>query len=327
MYRSPQASGGAFSVPYYVRSRSGQRAFLKALDYTEGLSAAHPSRQLHERSAEFVFEKTLLTKCQSRGLFRIIGILDWGSILVEPGNLGSVVEYMIFELAHGDVRSFVDATTIRNASWMLQMMHQSAAALRQLHYSNIAHQDIKPSNILLFTDGLAKLADLGRSFDRSAASPHDHCIVPGDIGYAPPELLLGDAPADWKRRRLGCDLYLLGSLFFFFLTNVSMTPILLHRLTPRMHDLVGRQYREILPYIQTVFYGLIQEVEEQLPAPIAGDVAQAIRDLCEPDPDRRGHPRNISRGLRQHSLDRYVTLFDLLERRTEWSRKGRLVHI
>lgn len=58
----------------------------------------------------------------------------------------------------------------------IALMHQITAALRQLHGSGIAHQDIKPSNILFFQDDHTKLADLGRASDRHGGSPHDELV-------------------------------------------------------------------------------------------------------------------------------------------------------
>ena len=36
-------------------------------------------------------------------------------------------------------------------------------------------------------------------------SPHDELDCAGDQTYAPPELLYGYIPQDWRVRRLGCE--------------------------------------------------------------------------------------------------------------------------
>jgi serine/threonine protein kinase len=317
--RTEGATGGHFSVSYAVQGPAKKRAFLKALDYSQALldPDVDPAEELERLTASYNFERSLHDKCKSSRLSRIAGVLDHGTIRLVAGNQTGVVQYLIFEFApRGDIRNFLGGRTTLDMSWTLQMMHQSAAALRQLHSIGVAHQDLKPSNVLMFSPTLAKLADLGRAFDRSAPSPHDDCDWAGDRTYAPPELLYRHVPEDWRTRRLGCDLYLLGSLFVFLWAGVSMTHMLLGKLDPRFHYLAwGDTYREVLPYLRRSFSDVISAVHESSPTPIAKDVTLAVSQLCDPDPSRRGHPKNVAAGTNRYSLERYVAMFDRLSTR------------
>jgi hypothetical protein len=58
---------------------------------------------------------------------------------------------------------------------------------------------------------------------RGRSSPYEELDVAGDHAYAPPET----PPQDWNTRRLGCDLYHLGSLVSFFFAGVGTTALLL----------------------------------------------------------------------------------------------------
>ena len=313
---SERPSVGHFSVSYIVEDTNHKRAFLKALDYSTALGATDPAAELQRLTASYIFERTLQEKCRSSRLSRIAGVLDSDTLRSESNNPADVVQYLIFELApHGDVRAFLGRGTAPDMSWSLQLMHQSAAALRQLHSVGIAHQDLKPSNILIYSDDLAKLADLGRAFDRNTASPHDDLDCAGDITYAPPELLYGHVPSDWRSRRLGCDLYLLGSLFVFLWANVSMTHIILGKLDARFHPKHWNgTYLEVLPYIHRAFFSVLQSIQHSCPSPIGRDVSAVIRQLCDPDPSRRGHPKNVASGGSNYSLERYVAIFDRLSK-------------
>ena len=266
------------------------------------------------------FERTLLEKCRSNGLSRIVRILDSGTLPPQQGDPSSVVQYMIFEFADHDIRSFIDWNEAFHMAWALRTIHNAAAALQQLHRVRIAHQDIKPSNVLIFADKHSKLADLGRAFDRDRVSPHDELDCAGDMTYAPPELLYGYVPQDWRMRRFGCDMYLLGSLVVFLCAGVSMTHLLFKRLDKDHHfENWGGTYEEVLPYLQHCFTQIIRELRSEIHGDLGDDLSEIVKQLCNPDPKLRGHPKNISFGGNQFSLERYVSKFNLLAVRAEYS--------
>ena len=317
--RPTNATGGTFSVPYIVHSQDGKKAFLKAMDYTSAMQSPDPASELYDMTAEYIFERGILEKCKEKRLSRIVRVLDSGNLPPQDGNPISVVEYLIFECARGDIRTFVDFNKAVEIAWALRIMHQAAAALQQLHSSQIAHQDLKPSNVLVFDSNHSKLADLGRAFDFHRASPHDEVDCAGDTSYAPPELLYGHVPQDWRIRRLGCDMYLLGSLVVFFCTEVSMTHLIGNRLNKEHHwRNWGGTYMEVLPYIQEVFAKIIRELHRDLRPGFPKEIPELVKQLCNPDPELRGHPKNFGK-VNKLSLERYVSIFNLLARKAEWS--------
>ena len=322
IHRPETATGGYFSSSYIVRSDKGKRAFLKAMDYRRALESPDPAKKLQAMTTAYNFERTILEKCKSKRLSRIVRVLDSGSLPPQDGDLSSVVQYLVFELARGDIRSFVDHGQSFETAWILKMTHQVAAALRQLHYLNIAHQDVKPSNVLVFEGDHSKLADLGRASDRDSTSPHDEIKCAGDQTYAPPELLYGHIPEDWRARRLGCDMYLLGSLVVFFCRGISMTHLLFKRLDKKHRfQNWGGTYSEVLPYLQNIFAQIIRELREEIQGDFAfaNEIAELVKQLCNPDPQQRGHPKNIISSGNQYSLERYVSIFDRLAKQAEYS--------
>jgi serine/threonine protein kinase len=154
----------------------------------------------------------------------------------------------------------------------------------------IAHQDLKPSNALIFRGHHTKIGDLGRAACRDQIAPHEDFPVPGDYSYAPPELLYGHIPADWGQRRLGCDLYLMGSMVVFFFSRVGMTSLLLDQLddSQRWQNWTGTFY-EILPHLRDAFSRAIELFSTSVCDDLKAELTVVVRQLCDPDPSLRGH--------------------------------------
>ena len=320
--RPETSTGGHFSTSYIVHSHDGRKAFLKAMDYMTALESHDPAKALETMTAAFNFERDLLEKCRSNSLSRIVRVLDSGSIPAQKGNPSSVVQYLIFELADGDIRTFMEFGQGFDNAWILRTLHQAAAALYQLHRVQVAHQDLKPSNVLIFERDRSKLADLGRAYDLNNRSPNDGLAYAGDPTYAPPELLYGRIDQDWRIRRLACDMYLLGSLVVFFYTGVSMTHLLIRRVDSSHHySEWGDGYDEVLPYLQNIFLQIVRELSQGVPKDFARDITTLVQQLCNPDPRERGHPKNMTAATK-YSLERYVSKFDLLAKRAEWNSKS-----
>ncbi len=244
-----------------------------------------------------------------------------------PGGGGPfyVVQYLIFEQATGDVRLHLAGSQGIQSAWALRMAHNIAAALDQLHGIEIAHQDVKPSNVLVFSQDASKLADLGRAWDRGQVAPHDNYLCAGDRSYSPPELLYGEIDPDYRVRRYGCDAYLLGSMIVFFCTSLSMTTYLLQKVSaPHRPNAWAGSYRSVLPYIENAFAHCMTEIESNLNIPRPQELIEVIRQLCHPDPHRRGHPKDRGGGGNPYALRRYVSIMDRLARTAELSAAGKL---
>lgn len=310
-------TGGFFSTGYIVE-KGGQRAFMKALDFSAALQAPDPALALQSLTEAYNFERQVLINCRDKRLSRIILALDDGKINVDPKSPVGVVQYLIFELAENDVRKQLNRHQDLDLAWRLRTIHQVAVGLRQLHNEEIAHQDLKPSNVLLVKEAGGKLADLGCAAIRSGKAPRDGLEIPGDPTYAPPELLYHYVPGDWATRRFGCDLYLLGSMLAFVFSSASMTHMLFSNLDPSM--LPGRwtdTYVSVLPYLRDAMDRAIRDVTVSMPPQVRGDLESALRQLCDPDPSKRGHPLARVQIGSPYSLERHISLLDLLSRKAE----------
>jgi len=321
--RAAGATGGTFSVGYFAE-RDGQRAFVKALDYAKAFSSTQASTPeiLQYMTAAFTFEKAVLERCREKKMRRVALPIATGSVDVAGSAAMSRVDFLILEVAERDMRAHIDASTDFDAAWRIRTLHQATSALRQLHAELIAHQDLKPSNLLVFQNDGAKITDFGRSSRQGHASPHDQICCAGDKGYSAPELLYGHELSDWKRRRLGNDVFMLGSLLHFLITSTSATSAILSHLhsSHRPKNWAG-SYADVLPYVREAFNRatvIFLETASKVVSPaLAQNLTTILCELCEPDPYLRGDPKNRGTHRDQLSLERYVTRFNVIASRLE----------
>jgi eukaryotic-like serine/threonine-protein kinase len=194
--------------------------------------------------------------------------------------------------------------------------------MRQLHSRNVAHQDIKPSNTLVFaadTSGrrVTKVGDLGRATVLGVPMAHDEYDVAGDPTYCPPEALYHAIPEGFGPRRIACDLYQLGSMIAFVFAAVPMNALLKMELHPaHSWENWGGTYAEVMPYVRDALARSVDHVAARVPMPIRESLSALLAQLCEPDPFYRGH-KKTSTSANPYALDRVVTQLDLLSRRAE----------
>ena len=312
-------TGGHFSVGYIVEDESGHRGFLKALDFSEALRQPNSTMVLQALTNAFNYEKQLLDQCKANNLDRVAVSIDDGEISVGDLHPSLPVPYIVFELADGDVRSRLNLTKSFELSFILRALHHCTTGIRQLHNLRVAHQDLKPSNVLVFGDAEFRVADLGRSAMQGTSTPMDQLDIAGDLTYAPPELLYGEVSSEWRVRHLACDLYHIGSMAVFFFAKVGMTAMWHKHLDrsfwPRKWN---DSYRSVLPYVRNAHDLSFSEFESQVPEKVRGRLGGAIRQLCEPEPLLRGHPIDRASQGNSYSLERYVSRFDHLARVAEW---------
>lgn len=311
----PDHTGGFFSESYFVE-KEGARAFLKALD----IATFTDFGRLTAALAGFDYETQLVTHTTSAKLSRVVKLLESGEIEADPTNpvpLLRKLPYLVFELGAGDIRSTVDVSKAVSNRWRFCVLHRAAAGLLQLHQSGIAHQDLKPSNIIRMAEEELKLADLGRSSMRGKAAPHDGLPVAGALSYAPLELTYSYVIPDWTQRRLATDVFHLGCLVVFVFTNTVLPLLVLQKLEDAYQPQNwGDSYENVIPHLQAALQRAVDELAPDFPAEFRGELTALVLDMCHPDPTKRGLLHKAAGQVGTSLwLQKFVSRFDLLQKR------------
>lgn len=326
-------TGGNFSTGYIVE-KDGVRAFLKAMDYSRAARATDLAAALNKLTTEILFEKRVLELCAGGGLSKIVRLIDGGTYSF-PGLEADMmwrVEYFIFELADTDVRKMLTFNGIGDAAWNLRILHQAAVGLLQLHQRGVAHQDLKPSNVLAVKSRAGKthaeefkISDLGKSSLEGVSGPNDKWAFPGDPQYITPEGQYGHFETQWVDRREAADGFMLGNLLSYLFAGTPITALLMRFLDSSYHPTKWRgDFPGILPQLIASHDEAIAAVAPLFPEEMQDELTTILRSLTHPDPKKRGDSRARANVGRPFGLDRYVSRFDRLAKRAEIQLKAAL---
>jgi tetratricopeptide (TPR) repeat protein len=149
-----------------------------------------------ERLGRLVAVKRLHTDSPSDALARFRREARIGASLNHP-NVVSIFD----STTDGDslliVMEYVDGESLKDRlqagqlppDEAVEVLGQMAAALDHAHRSGVIHRDVKPSNVLIGNDGVAKLADLGIATAIDATRITSANDIIGTLSYIAPERL------------------------------------------------------------------------------------------------------------------------------------------
>ncbi|SIO56161.1 serine/threonine protein kinase [Singulisphaera sp. GP187] len=239
-------------------SRLNRRVALKILS---------PERVNNPRAiARFQREARVGAQLQHENLVRIYdeGESDGKCYLVMEFIAGKTIGSMIAE--HGPLPPSTAARLTR----------QIAMGLEHAHQKGLIHRDVNPYNIMVTTDGTAKLADLGLAIDLAEQVPvtRDGATV-GTFDYISPEQARHSHSVDTRS-----DIYSLGCTLYHMLAGQVPYP------SPSLPEkLFGHQAAE--PESLTA---LVPEIPEGL--------AEVVRMMMRKQPDDRfANPLEVARAL------------------------------
>jgi serine/threonine protein kinase len=220
--------------------------------------------------ARFEQEAQILARLQHPN---VINVFDAG---VDNGE-----RFIVMELVEGPtLRELLDTEGRLVPERACEIASRVAFALEFAHGKGVIHRDVKPSNVLLPSDGGVKLADMGIAQLQSPEALTATLSVRGTAAYISPEQVRGD------RVDARADLYSLGCVLFEMLTGR----------TPFEGDLAALSYahthtqaprvRSITPAVPVALDELVAAMLEKDPArrpPTGEEVRQSLADAMRQD--------------------------------------------
>ena len=133
--------------------------------------------------------------------------------IYDVGNEGDIY-YIVMELIQGKtLKEIIVEDGKLSWKWSVNIVIQIASALETAHKNNLIHRDIKPHNIIITEDGMAKVTDFGIAKAVSNSTITAFGTTIGSVHYFSPEHAKGGV-TDAKS-----DIYSLGIVMYEMLTG------------------------------------------------------------------------------------------------------------
>lgn len=189
------AAGGMGEVWSGVDERTGRRVAVKVM---------HP-----HTADEEVFAQRFRDEARHAASLEHPNIVD----VLDSGDDDGLA-YLVMELVEGGtVAQLIDTGGALGPGTVRSILRQVARALGVAHRAGLVHRDVKPSNILVRPDGVAKLTDFGIVHATDGAGLTRPGEMIGSPHYVSPEQAAG-APAS-----PASDLYSLGAVAHEMITG------------------------------------------------------------------------------------------------------------
>ncbi|WP_326909267.1 Stk1 family PASTA domain-containing Ser/Thr kinase [Sedimentibacter sp. MB31-C6] len=125
------------------------------------------------------------------------------------------IYYIVMEYVKGEtLKKYIQRKDRLSEQETIKITKQIAEALKHAHLNKIVHRDIKPHNILLTEEGIAKVADFGIARAASSSTINNTSNVIGSVHYFSPEQARGGYVDDKS------DIYSLGVVMYEMITGV-----------------------------------------------------------------------------------------------------------
>lgn len=185
------------------------------------------------------------------------------------------IQFIVMEYIDGiTLKEFIDQQGVLRWKDALHFITQILRALQHAHDKGIVHRDIKPQNIMLFSDGTIKVMDFGIArFARIDGKTLSDKTI-GSVHYISPEQARGDMTDERS------DIYSVGVMLYEMLTGKKPfdgdNPVAI-ALKHMEEEAVSP--RDIMPSIPEALEEIVIHAMEREPAKRYQSAAEMIKDI------------------------------------------------
>lgn len=210
------------------------RARQKSLDRPVAIKILNP-KLLGDPEFEERFEREAKTMAML-GHPNIVGIHDFG--------VKGPYHFLVMEFVEGrDLQKMICSGSL-DPALAFSIIHQVCDALHHAHQNGIVHRDIKPGNILVDRNGVAKIGDFGLA--RVVRPTADVSLTMTNAGMGTPAYMAPEQLAGAKSSDARSDIFALGVVVYEMLTgstpygNFPPPTSRLPRRNPRLDEAILR---------------------------------------------------------------------------------------
>ena len=134
--------------------------------------------------------------------------------------------FMVMELVKGqDLSEIINQKGQFGTRNAVDYITQAAKGLKFAHANGVIHRDIKPGNLILDSDGVLKIVDMGlakihsKENDETVSMLTGNAAIMGTVDFMSPEQSLSTKNVDGR-----ADIYSLGATLYYMLTGNVMYP-------------------------------------------------------------------------------------------------------
>jgi serine/threonine protein kinase len=265
-------------MPTSTKAKAPSASGIDRYDFTElvgegGMGSVYRARD--RQSGDTVAVKVLNVKLDENPVLRSRFIQEFRAAaklehpnIVRAIDLGTVngVSYLVTEFVDGiDLGRLIEKRGKLSEVEAVRIVTQVAQALHYAHAGRVVHRDVKPDNVLVRRDGVAKLADFGLAKDWD----DDQGLTQDAHGLGTPHYMAPEQYRDAKHAGVASDVYSLGATLYTALTGR-----------------VPFEGCASLIALSKKVKGDIPSARDLVPA-VSRTVDEAVRRAMDPDPRRR----------------------------------------